>query len=162
MNFEYQISESDEKYFLKERHKKTNRFYFILFTLFYLGINIPMMMKRFWVFFVIFWLYTIVFAIILYICNLLFTWIELEIRQKDRTESYIKSKFSITKKGITQVIRTKKIEMTWDNIKRVNYRKNYIFIEPKKEGVAFLFQKKTLGLENDKLIIINIKYMYKN
>lgn len=151
MNFDYQLKESDEKYFLKERHRKTNRLYFIVFALLYLAINIPMMLKRFWVFFTIYILFILLLALVLWGCNFLFTIIELRIRQKGRS-NYDKYHFSITKRGITQSIGDFKKEVLWKEIKTIKIRKNYIFIEPKKEGVAFLFQKNTLGSNYETLI----------
>lgn len=152
MNFEYQLQKSDEKYFLNERHRKTNVVYFILFALFYLAINIPMMMKQFWLFFTIYIFFVILLAGVLYICNFIFTVIELKIRQKNRKEDYLSYHFSVTKRGITQSRETFKKEVLWNDIKKVKIRKNYVFIEPKNNDVAFLFQKETIGNKYEKLI----------
>lgn len=159
MNFEYQLQASDEKYFLNERHRKTNIIYFILFALFYLAINIPMMMKQFWIFFVIYIFYVLLLGIILWLCNFIFTWLELRMRQKDRKEAYANYHFSITKRGITQSVGTFKVEVLWKDIKKIKIRRNYIFVEPKREGIAFLFQKKTLGNQYDELVTMIKQYM---
>lgn len=151
MNFDYQLQESDEKCFLKERHRKTNMIYFILFSIFYIAINIPMMMKRFWLFFTICIFFIILLALVLWLCNFIFTIIELKIRQKGRKE-YVKYHFSVTKRGITQTSEGFKTEVLWKDIKKVKVRKNYIFVEPKKDGIAFLFQKKSLGEQYEKLV----------
>ena len=152
MNFDYQLSELDEKFFLKERHKKTNLIYFLLFALFYLAINIPMMMKRFWVFFTIYILFVILLILVLLACNFIFTIIELKIRQKGRKKEYEKYHFSVTKRGITQSFGSMKKEVLWENIKKVKIRKDYVFVEPKKNDIAFLFQRKTMGDHYQKLV----------
>lgn len=152
MNFDYQLSESDEKYFLKERHRKTNLLYFVLFALFYLAINIPMMMKRFWVFLTIYILFVLLLIVVLWVCNFVFTIIELKMRQKGRKEEYAKYHFSVTKRGITQTFGSMKKEVLWENIKKVKVRKDYIFVEPKKNDIAFLFQKKTMKDDYQKLV----------
>lgn len=159
MNFEYQLQKSDEKYFLNERHRKTNLIYFILFALFYLAINIPMMLKQFWLFFTIYIFFVILLAGVLYICNFIFTIIELKMRQKNRKEDYPKYHFSVTKRGITQIHDTLKKEVLWKNIKKVKIRKYYVFMEPKNNDIAFLFQKNTLGREYEKLIEMIKQYM---
>lgn len=160
MNFEYQLEKKDEIYFLKERHRKTNLVYFILFAVFYLAINIPMMMKKFWLFATIYILFVALLALLLWLCNYIYTMIELKIRQKSRKEDYVKYHFSITKRGITQTHGSFKKEVLWKDVKKIYIRKNYVFIEPKKNDIAFLFQRKTVGQEYDKLIQIitdNIK-----
>lgn len=160
MNFEYQLDKLDEMYFLKERHRKTNLIYFLLFALFYLAINIPMMMKRFWVFVTIYIIFVFLLAFTLWLCNHIYTQIELRIRQKNRKENNLTYHFSITKRGITESQGTFKKEVSWKDIKKIYIRKKYIFIEPQKNEIAFLFQRKTLGHEYDQLIQIitdNIK-----
>ena len=54
MNFEYQLSKLDEQYFLKERHRRTNIFIYLLFAILYFIFNIPMMIKEFWLYLVIY------------------------------------------------------------------------------------------------------------
>lgn len=162
MNFEYQLTESDERYFLKERHKKTNIIYFILFALFYVAINIPMMMKNFWLFFTICIFFIAVLGLVLWCCNLIFTFIELRLRQKNRKEDYAKYHFSVTKRGITQSTDNFKKEVLWKDIKKIKVRHNYIFVEPKRNEVAFLFQKKKMGENYEKLADIILTNMKSN
>ncbi len=159
MNFDYQLQKSDEKCFLKERHRKTNIVYFLLFSVFYIVINIPMMMKDFWLFFTICIFFIALLAIVLWLCNHLFTIIELKIRQKGRTEDYATYHFSVTKRGITQSKENFKKEVLWKDIKKVKVRRNYIFIEPKKDGIAFLFQKNTMKEDYGKLVEAVLSYM---
>lgn len=159
MNFEYQLQASDEKNFLKERHRKTNLIYFILFALFYLAINIPMMMKSFWIFATIYIIFVLLLGFVLFLCNLFFTWLELKMRQKNRKEEYASYHFSVTKRGITQSSGNFKVEVLWKDIKKIKIRKDYVFIEPKKDSVAFLFQKKTLKEDYNKLINLIKQYM---
>lgn len=162
MNFDYQLKESDEKYFLKERHRKTNIIYFILFAIFYIAINIPMMIKRFWLFFTICVFFIAILGIVLWICNFIFTFIELKLRQKGRKEEYANYHFSVTKRGITQSTKNFKKEVLWKDIKNVKVRKNYIFIEPKRNEVAFLFQKNTMGENYNQLVEIVLLNMKTN
>lgn len=152
MNFDYQLTATDEKYFLKERHRKTNLIYFILFALFFLAINFPMIINNFTVFAILYILFICLLGIVLYICNAIFTFIEIKMRQKNRKEGYAKYHFSITKRGITQSVKDVKIEVLWKDIKKVCIRKNYVFIEPKRNAIAFLFQKRTLGEKYPKAI----------
>lgn len=159
MNFEYQLQASDEKKFLKERHRKTNLIYFILFALFYLAINIPMMVKSFWIFATIYIIFVLLLGFVLFLCNLFFTWLELKMRQKNRKEEYASYHFSVTKRGITQSSGNFKVEVLWKDIKKIKIRKDYVFIEPKKDSVAFLFQKKTLKEDYNKLINLIKQYM---
>jgi hypothetical protein len=159
MNFEYQLKESDERYFLKERHRKTNMIYFVLFSIFYIAINIPMLMKKFWLFFTICIFFIIVLGFVLWGCNFVFTFIELKLRQKGRKEDYINYHFSVTKRGITQSTENLKKEVLWKDIKKIKVRRNYIFVEPKKNEVAFIFQKNTMGETYEKLVEIIVTNM---
>lgn len=162
MNFEYQLKESDERYFLKERHRKTNMIYFILFSVFYIAINIPMMIKRFWLFFTICMFFIVFLAFVLWGCNFIFTFIELKLRQKGRKEDYANYHFSVTKRGITQTTDHLKKEVLWKDIKKVKVRRNYIFVEPKRNEIAFLFQRKSMGENYEKLVEIMITNMKAN
>lgn len=152
MNFDYQQQESDEKYFLKERHRKTNMIYFLLFSAFYIAINIPMMMKKFWLFFTICIFFIMILGLVLWVCNFIFTFIELKLRQKNRKEDYINYHFSVTKRGITQSTGNFKKEVLWKDIKKVKVRHNYIFVEPLKNEIAFLFQKSTMKENYNQLV----------
>lgn len=154
MNFDYQLSKLDEKYFLKERHRRTNIFMYILFAILYFIFNLPIMMKNFWLCFVIYLLFLILLWLVLWFCDFLFTYLEMKSRVKTRIEEYPKYHFSVTKRGITQSIGTLKKEVLWKNIKKVKIRKQYIFVEPKNNDIAFLFQQQTLKENYDKLIEI--------
>ena len=160
MNFEYQLSKLDEQYFLKERHRRTNIFIYLLFAILYFIFNIPMMIKEFWLYLVIYLFFLILLWGALWLCDFLFTHLELKSRIKMRIEDYPKYHFSVTKRGITQSIGTLKKEVLWKDIRKIKIRKNYIFIEPKNNNVAFLFQKKNLKEKYDELvetIELNIK-----
>ena len=103
MNFEYQLSKLDEQYFLKERHRRTNIFIYLLFAILCLYL-------------VIYLFFLILLWGALWLCDFLFTHLELKSRIKMRIEDYPKYHFSVTKRGITQSIGTLKKEVLWKDI----------------------------------------------
>ena len=153
MKFEYQMSITDEKLFLMQKHKITNRIYLILFTIAYFIILFSFTKDNFFVSISLYIIFICILYTLLHLTNIIFTNITLKI-QKRKPEEYLKYTFIIDEKGITQKHQNTKITLEWNNIKKIILGKKYSIIYPKNNNIAFLFQRKTMNEQYETLLNI--------
>lgn len=147
MKFDYPFAREEYLKFLKLENRKSNVICMLLFTIVYFIAIFDLLKDNLLSVFVFYLVSIAILYSVLKVISALFAHLLVKRNDKVLEYSYGTYHISIDKTSIQEEIKDKKFEIKFANIARIKVHKNYFVVEPKENGIIYIFMKNNFKTE---------------